>query len=66
LARGFPLPRSRLSPSILLPSVRKGLPRRHLHTDARTGQIGDGEIFIPDLAECIRIRTGETGGVAIG
>lgn len=33
---------------------------------ARTGQIGDGKIFILDLAECIRIRTGETGGPAIG
>jgi nitrogen regulatory protein P-II 1 len=33
---------------------------------ARTGQIGDGKIFILELGECIRIRTGETGGVAIG
>ncbi len=33
---------------------------------ARTGQIGDGKIFVLDLAECIRIRTGECGGVAIG
>jgi len=33
---------------------------------ARTGQIGDGKIFILDLAECIRIRTGETDGIAIG
>lgn len=33
---------------------------------ARTGQIGDGKIFILDLPECIRIRTGETGGTAIG
>ena len=33
---------------------------------ARTGQVGDGKIFVLDLHECIRIRTGETGGVAIG
>jgi nitrogen regulatory protein P-II 1 len=33
---------------------------------AQTGKIGDGKIFILELAECIRIRTGETGGVAIG
>jgi len=33
---------------------------------ARTGDIGDGKIFILDLPECIRIRTGETGSVAIG
>lgn len=28
---------------------------------AQTGQIGDGKIFVSDLAEAIRIRTGETG-----
>jgi nitrogen regulatory protein P-II 1 len=33
---------------------------------ARTGQVGDGKIFVMDMAECIRIRTGETGGTAIG
>ncbi len=32
----------------------------------RTGNVGDGKIFILDLKECVRIRTGETGGVAIG
>ena len=33
---------------------------------ARTGKIGDGKIFILDLPECVRIRTGEKGGAAIG
>lgn len=33
---------------------------------ARTGNIGDGKIFVLDLEECVRIRTGETGGLAIG
>ena len=33
---------------------------------ARTGNIGDGKIFVLDLPECIRIRTGETGNEAIG
>lgn len=33
---------------------------------ARTGQIGDGKIFVLDLQECIRVRTGEVGAVAIG
>ena len=33
---------------------------------ARTGNIGDGKIFVSDLQECIRIRTGETGKEAIG
>ena len=31
----------------------------------RTGQIGDGKIFVTDLAEVIRIRTGETGEEAL-
>ncbi len=33
---------------------------------ARTGNIGDGKIFVTDLNNCIRIRTGETGEEAIG
>jgi nitrogen regulatory protein P-II 2 len=33
---------------------------------ARSGEIGDGKIFVLDLKECVRIRTGETGSVAIG
>jgi nitrogen regulatory protein P-II 1 len=32
---------------------------------ARTGQIGDGKIFVSDLAETVRIRTGESGSEAI-
>ena len=33
---------------------------------AKTGNIGDGKIFVLDLVECIRIRTGEEGSEAIG
>ena len=33
---------------------------------ARTGNIGDGKIFVTDLVDCIRIRTGEKGSDAIG
>jgi len=32
---------------------------------AHTGRIGDGKIFVSDVAEAIRIRTGETGDEAI-
>ena len=32
---------------------------------AKTGQIGDGKIFVYELNETLRIRTGETGGDAI-
>lgn len=33
---------------------------------ARTGNIGDGKVFVLDLKDVTRIRTGETGAVAIG
>ena len=32
---------------------------------AKTGQVGDGKIFVSELLDVIRIRTGETGGGAI-
>jgi nitrogen regulatory protein P-II 1 len=32
---------------------------------ARTGRIGDGKIFVSDITEVVRIRTGETGAAAI-
>ena len=32
---------------------------------AQTGQMGDGKIFVTDLQEVIRIRTGETGKDAV-
>lgn len=31
----------------------------------RSGEIGDGKIFVTDLVDCIRIRTGESGEGAI-
>ena len=32
---------------------------------ARTGRIGDGKIFVSDIAEAIRIRTGDRGADAV-
>ena len=32
---------------------------------ARTGRIGDGKIFITDVLDVVRIRTGETGPSAV-
>lgn len=32
---------------------------------ARTGKIGDGKLFVTDLEQVIRIRTGETGSAAV-
>jgi len=38
---------------------------RTLAAAARTGQIGDGKIFVSDVAEAVRIRTGERGEVVL-
>lgn len=32
---------------------------------ARTGNVGDGKIFVVDIAKCVRIRTGETDDSAL-
>ena len=32
---------------------------------AQTGQVGDGKIFVSEIADVVRIRTGESGDVAI-
>ena len=32
---------------------------------SKTGEVGDGKIFISDISDCIRIRTGERGDVAL-
>jgi len=37
-----------------------------IQAGARTGSVGDGKIFILDLMDVVRIRTGETGSAAIG
>ncbi len=34
-------------------------------TTARTGKVGDGKIFVCELEQAIRIRTGETGSAAV-
>jgi nitrogen regulatory protein P-II 1 len=34
-------------------------------TSARTGKIGDGKIFVSDVEQVVRIRTGETGESAV-
>ncbi|HEY5524646.1 MAG TPA: P-II family nitrogen regulator [Clostridium sp.] len=31
----------------------------------RTGEVGDGKIFVSDISDCIRIRTGERGTAAL-
>ena len=36
-----------------------------IENSAKTGRIGDGKIFVSDLGQVIRIRTGETGNDAL-
>ena len=36
-----------------------------IETGARTGKIGDGKVFVYDLEQVVRIRTGETGAEAL-
>jgi nitrogen regulatory protein P-II 2 len=38
----------------------------HAARTSDTGQLGDGKIFIMPLDDCIRIRTGDRGNIAIG
>ena len=47
-------------PDAKLPAVVEAIIRA-----SKTGQVGDGKIFISDLANAIRIRTGESGEDAI-
>jgi nitrogen regulatory protein P-II 1 len=47
-------------PDAKVPSVVEAILRA-----AKTGQVGDGKIFVSDLANAIRIRTGESGEDAI-
>jgi nitrogen regulatory protein P-II 1 len=57
------LPKLRLEIAAADASVRKIVDT--IVTAARTGDVGDGKIFVSNIAECIRIRTGETGEGAI-
>jgi nitrogen regulatory protein P-II 1 len=50
---------------VVLPSEMVEAAVEAIQKSARTGRIGDGKIFIFDVAEAIRIRTGETGADAI-
>ncbi|MBI3411381.1 MAG: P-II family nitrogen regulator [Planctomycetes bacterium] len=38
----------------------------HAARSGETGQVGDGKIFVLPMDDCVRIRTGERGGQAIG
>ena len=49
----------------VVPESRLDEITRTLADAARTGKIGDGKIFVSDIAEAIRIRNGDTGEAAL-
>jgi nitrogen regulatory protein P-II 1 len=57
------LPKIKLE--IVVPSARADEVIRTLVAAARTGKIGDGKIFVFDVAEAIRIRNDERGETAL-
>ena len=59
-----PLKKVRLEIAITEPFVDKTIDA--IVGAAKTGEIGDGKIFVLDLADCVRIRTGEKGRDAVG
>ena len=50
---------------MVVPSERSEEIVQALSTAARTGKIGDGKIFIYDVAEAVRIRNGDRGDSAL-
>jgi nitrogen regulatory protein P-II 1 len=50
---------------MVVPSDRSNDVINALSVAARTGKIGDGKIFISDVAEAIRIRNGDRGEAAL-
>ena len=57
------LPKIKLEVAVAPALVDKAI--EAIQKAAKTGQIGDGKIFVYDLNETVRIRTGETGKEAI-
>ena len=58
------LPKVKLE--VVLPAEQLEAAVEAIAKAARTGRIGDGKIFVIPLEQAYRIRTGESGNVAIG
>jgi nitrogen regulatory protein P-II 1 len=50
---------------IVVPDSKLQLVLDTIVRSAQTGQVGDGKMFVTDLTEVVRIRTGESGETAI-
>lgn len=57
------LPKTKIEAAVADDLVERAI--ETIETTARTGKIGDGKIFVQDLLDVIRIRTGETGKDAL-
>jgi len=57
------LPKVKLE--IIVNDEQASLVAESIVKSANTGKIGDGKVFISNVEEAIRIRTGETGGDAV-
>ena len=49
---------------VIIPDAKLKLVLDTIVKSARTGQVGDGKIFVAELNDAIRIRTGESGEIA--
>ncbi len=49
----------------VVPDAQLGPALEAIQNAARTGRIGDGKIFVSEVLDVIRIRTGETGALAV-
>ena len=57
--------RPKLKIEIAVPAARLAEALAAIANAARTGAIGDGKIFVLDLDDVVRVRTGETGPAAL-
>lgn len=57
--------RPKLKIEVAVPTERLAAALEAIGAAARTGSIGDGKIFVFDLEEAVRVRTGETGPAAL-
>lgn len=57
------LPKVKIEAAVDAPLVERAI--EAIEASARTGKIGDGKVFVYDLEQVVRIRTGETGKDAL-
>jgi nitrogen regulatory protein P-II 2 len=57
--------RPKVKIEIAIPSDRLGAVLEAIRSKANAGAIGDGKIFVFDLEDVVRVRTGETGAAAL-